>query len=315
MPYRSTITRANGAWTRIMVDNTISVNLATEVDPAYAQAYDRFYTKAFEQAQLALSLRESGKSMAMVAKRAGQLYRAVRALKSFRFGDFSRELGITALSSGPRKKMDEKWFKQSATKSLSDTWLEYTFGWKPLVDDIGSAVKVLQQDFKSRPVIGKSVRFTTNSQKNDSSEEQSVTKIDVRIRGTPVITNPNRLLAKQLGFTNPALVLWDAVPFSFVVDWFVPVSKFLTSYDNEVGYTVIGRSKSVRVSTDGLFRHAADGAAPGACYVHYFDRTIPSSFPQPDLSSRMRVPELSPWLAATSISLVVQQLSSLVSRK
>jgi len=314
MPYQLTKTVALSPWTRIMVDNTNSVFSTGNIDRTYALAYDRFHTKAFAQAQLALSLRESGKSMAMIANRAGQLFRAARALKNLRFGDFSRELGLTSIRGAPRERLNAKWFKQSATKSLSDTWLEYTFGWVPLIQDIGQAIEVLQQDFKSRPVIGSATSFGTTTRPWDGgSEEASASLVKVRIRGTPVITNPNHLLAKQLGFTNPSLVIWDAIPFSFVVDWFVPVSKFLTSFDNEVGYEIKGRSKGVWADTWGFFHHIDGGL--GGCSVRFFERSLPTSFPRPDLSSRMRVPELSPWLAATSVSLAVQQLSGFLSRK
>lgn len=33
-----------------------------------------------------------------------------------------------------------------------------------------------------------------------------------------------------LGFTNPAKVVWNALPFSFIIDWFVDVSGFLSAF-------------------------------------------------------------------------------------
>jgi len=320
LPYYDERARAWGTWTMNGLLNVgslpyINVDL---VGRAYAQAYDRFHKRAFDQAQLALTIAERGKSMQMIVKRATQVARAARALKSLHFGDFARELGITSLKSKIGDKyFDPRYFRKSATKSLSDTWLEYTFGWKPLIQDIGAAVDVLQQDFKGRYVSGKGRETFHYSEANSGYRHTSDTLISVRIRGFPKVTNPNLLLAKQLGFTNPAFVAWDAIPFSFVIDWFLPVGKFLASWDNEFGYTVLRRSRGIRVDLSGMSWHTGDSMGLSDRPVSYrrFSREIPTSFPRPDFTSRIRVPELNPWLAVTSVSLAVQQLSSLLSRK
>jgi hypothetical protein len=40
----------------------------------------------------------------------------------------------------------------------------------------------------------------------------------------------------SLGLTNPALVAWELVPFSFVVDWALPIGDWLSSLDAMLGY-------------------------------------------------------------------------------
>jgi len=37
--------------------------------------------------------------------------------------------------------------------------------------------------------------------------------------------------------TNPALVAWELVPFSFVADWFVPIGSWLTAIAPLIGIT------------------------------------------------------------------------------
>jgi hypothetical protein len=39
----------------------------------------------------------------------------------------------------------------------------------------------------------------------------------------------------QLGITNPALLVWELIPYSFVIDWLIPVGDFLSSLDALVG--------------------------------------------------------------------------------
>lgn len=43
--------------------------------------------------------------------------------------------------------------------------------------------------------------------------------------------NSPLLFAKYMGFRNNPRVLWDAIPFSFVVDWFIGFGKFLEQFD------------------------------------------------------------------------------------
>ncbi len=52
------------------------------------------------------------------------------------------------------------------------------------------------------------------------------------------ISNPNLYLANNLGLANPAIVVWELIPFSFVVDWFVTVGQFLENGSAWLGLTV-----------------------------------------------------------------------------
>lgn len=56
------------------------------------------------------------------------------------------------------------------------------------------------------------------------------------------VADPNARLASQLGFVNPAVVAWELVPFSFVVDWFVNVGDVLSSYTDFLGFKFLESS-------------------------------------------------------------------------
>lgn len=51
---------------------------------------------------------------------------------------------------------------------------------------------------------------------------------------------------KRLGLLNPLAVLWELVPLSFVLDWFVPVGRYLSSLDAMAGTSLLGRTLSTR---------------------------------------------------------------------
>ena len=56
------------------------------------------------------------------------------------------------------------------------------------------------------------------------------------------VHNQNLLLANRLGIINPQTWLWDNVPWSFVVDWWLPVGSFLSNLTALVGLTLDGAS-------------------------------------------------------------------------
>jgi hypothetical protein len=56
-----------------------------------------------------------------------------------------------------------------------------------------------------------------------------------------------------LGIFNPLLIGWELVPFSFVVDWFIPVGSYLEGIDALLGYDSFSYSNSLltKVSWEG----------------------------------------------------------------
>lgn len=48
-----------------------------------------------------------------------------------------------------------------------------------------------------------------------------------RVAAEVRITNPFAHTVDSIGVLNPALVLWEKVPFSFVVDWVLPIGSWL----------------------------------------------------------------------------------------
>lgn len=196
------------------------------------RARERFVTKVRGRAaELAVSLAERKQALAMIENRAIQLYRFARELKSFRFGNAAHELSLTGVF--------PKGLKANA-KAFGNNYLEFHFGWSPLVGDIGNAVEVLQGGVP--PVHVSAVSSGTKSFEwvhpyglTQRANHQELAKVGA----TFVVSNPNLWLANQLGFVNPATIAWELVPFSFVLDWFVNVSDFLNSSSEFWGLSVI----------------------------------------------------------------------------
>lgn len=269
----------------------------------YAKAYDRYQKSAGERASLLISLVQWEQSASMIAKRAADLVSIVRNIKRDPLL-FLRKVGVR-----PSRRGKEP--------TPYEAWLEFTFGWAPLLGDIGSAVGVMQGEGLPPSRI-RGTASTSNPINYDSKAEPYRDIVigtqhgKVSLSSRVVTVNPNLRLANSLGFTNPAHVAWDLVPFSFVVDWFLPVGKFLQSFDSFVGIELDQHSQTFSHTTD-CYSRGAWQAGPGIagmikCNALYRNISPPV---RPGLSDRIRVPTPSLWLAATSISLARTSIASL----
>lgn len=274
---------------------------STFTGQVYKNAYDRFKDAIAEPASLAVSIAERKQAFDMMAKRTLQLYRFGRALLKFRLDDAARILG---LAQRPRSlaNANRKFLKDSG-----GMWLEYHLGWKPLIGDIHSALDVLQRGFPPFRVTGRARGYKSKVAANTSTrywfQEQN---LRVQLKATVNVSDPNLWQANQLGLINPAVVLWELVPFSFIVDWFLPVGDFLSQYTDFVGLTLSDR-QTTYYSLHYDLDHWKDGR-PYA-FQQKWQVTVRRELgiASPPLVHN-RVTGLSPTRAATAISLLLQQL-------
>lgn len=119
------------------------------------------------------------------------------------------------------------------------------------------------------------------------------------------VKNADLFKANQLGLINPATVAWEVVPFSFLVDWFLPVSRFLESQTDTLGLSItrIVKSELVRgqftqylSSPERAYSHVSNG--------YQFRRSILGTLPVPGLLDRRGTAIQSATRAATAISLL-----------
>lgn len=194
----------------------------------------------------------------MIVKRSMQIYRFTKALKKLDFKAAAKELGV---KQPPRRKKGSKrgLVNRRGAKALSSNYLEFHFGWSPLVGDIGNSIDILQGGVPPYRVSG---RARSNWSSNSSALTKGVrtdTRVtitndweqSISIRAEVSVSNPNLWLANQMGFVNPAAVAWEAVPFSFVVDWFANVGDVLSSFTDFAGLNMT----NVSVTTFSKVKH------------------------------------------------------------
>jgi hypothetical protein len=123
------------------------------------------------------------------------------------------------------------------------------------------------------------------------------------------VSNPNTALANQMGFINPAAVAWELVPFSFLVDWFLPVGDFLNSFTDLLGHSVHYPYTTTKRVASGLARQA-DGRFITDTQIDACNLNRVLSLPTYKLRT-VPFKGLSLSRGATAISLVIQQFLQL----
>jgi hypothetical protein len=238
----------------IGVDSLAGVDQDTiysaDLDRARNKAYAKFTDQMKDSAQNANNALECGQSLGQILGHVRSIAGAVSALKHGDVSGAAKKLGVSISGNRERK------IKQRA-KQLSDRWLELHFGWVPLVQDIGSSIDILQGTGKSsvsfqRISSGASFSGSHSSTVSqlvpgpyfDSTSDSYRWSGGCRMRGVVAVENPNIAIANQMGFVNPLSVAWEAVPFSFVVDWFSNVGQCLGAMSDFWGYQLHNASTS-----------------------------------------------------------------------
>lgn len=206
---------------------------------------------------LAVAFAERNKTAKMIGSTALQLAEAMRALRRGHWRDACRALDVN-----PRGK--------PRGSSVPARWLELQYGWKPLLSDVYGSVDALAKRRGEDWIVtakGASSEkiaadWTPNPPGADSKQlpdfgigrATGVRGCFVRIDAIP--GNDLLMVMSSLGITNPLLVAWELVPYSFIVDWFLPIGSFVDSLDALLGYREAWTSISHLEKADWVHAHS-----------------------------------------------------------
>lgn len=195
------------------------------------KAYARFIDKARnEPGSLGEDIAEWRQSFGMMEQRLLQVARAANSLRRGEFRRFLKELKV-------KPKSKDRNRVTNLVSHAADHWLEYSFGWSPLFQDIYDAARIVSTplDAKRASGSGKESYQKPNTPAPNNTWEWFSTQAKVRCGGFVWISNPNTFLWQQLGLANPVQTAWNVIPFSFVADWIFDVNSFLGSFTDLLG--------------------------------------------------------------------------------
>lgn len=158
-----------------------------------------------------------------------RLYNAWRKMKNPR-----RELKRLGKFLKKKRKIGHLRRVPDPLQSAANYWLEYTYGIKPLMYSIADIAKAqsmsghkLFQTFRDRDVQNKETTYVQGNY--EAQLEQDVT---IRVYVKQLIDAD--LIRHKYSFWIPTAI-WEVVPYSFVIDWFVGVGDYLQSLRPFVG--------------------------------------------------------------------------------
>ena len=240
------------------------------------------------KATLGVDLAEALTTANMLASDASTLARALLAFKRGNFKSIPALFGINRrdLLSG---------------KFAADKWLQFQYGYKPLYGQIGQYADLLSGQLK-KPLLlfGKSVQSATASQEFLRNRDRTLSRGNYSARWKTEycakVSNPYLRSFNEVGLLNPLSVAWELVPYSFVVDWFVPIGNVLEGISATAGLEFVWGFESD--TTDFSFlEEAVIGnvtSAPGFVTQNakrrirgkLFERSVLSEFRLPELYAK-----------------------------
>lgn len=179
------------------------------------------------------ALAESKSTFRMLVSSVQTLAKAALAARRGNFSEVARHLGVDAIS-----------FRKGTPGSSK--WLAYQFGWLPLMSDIVDTSQLLQKGLQTGPQLFSAVRNLSFTEDWGNRPVSWYQKVETNTRTFRYkakawwkISDSTVASLSQLGLLNPLEVAWAVQPFSFVVDWFLPVSTLLEAYTARLGTTFV----------------------------------------------------------------------------
>lgn len=228
-----------------------------------------------------------------------RLVGAIRAVKRGDVTQLIRELRPSGDIHSRLKKLNGK----SLARNPSSWWLEIQYGWLPLVGDVYDGVT----NFYKRVEEGYPIKDTATATRKWDVVTSNVNGVgfvrydritrrraSCKTSVTYWVDNSRLANAQDWGIINPLLLAWELMPYSFVVDWFLPVGDWLSKIDYALGLTFKEGFQSYIVDAESWrFYKPVPFTAPTVRTVSgsdrfgevVFRRTALSSFPHVPLPS------------------------------
>lgn len=305
----------------------LSANKYPSFTPDYSEVSSKSLTELKGQSWSAgVAWAEARKTSDMIYDTATRLAKVISSLRKGHLGDAAHVLGLVPSSN--QVKRFKKAYGRDPRQAAGNAWLELQYGWKPLLFDIDSAARTLarnvENDFKSTLIT---ISVKTSKLTHEFLSDQTLVFSPVIIGTTDDIIHasyrivltyqPNSSVARlqSADLLNPLNIAWELIPFSFVVDWFLPIGNFIANLDATVGKTFVSGSRSVKykivrtysavkganssITTNGIWWWKRDGK----------EREVLTSFPSQSLPSFD--PKLGVQRMFSSLALLSQQASHL----
>lgn len=288
-------------------------NISTEDPTIYLKLADKIRKKLYgSQFAFLTFLAEGPEALAMIGAAAERIGAAIWCLKRGRWNELARALTL-----------DPRVLKQrvNRVRGLSNKWLELSYGWLPLVQDMEAGAQYLAQANQNNTSPSR-VRVSRNEEKVTNPppwtfSSSNLTRFDREITRTSATLTVylSRVASPYVpNIYTVAETLWEKVPYSFIGDWVMPIGSLLSAlktradvsgkfvYSVKRTFTCDRPVANPYLSTRGLPVMGLNQ------YVEvHFDRTVSTELIVPPLMAFTPSLDMSWMRAANAISLLGQK--------
>jgi hypothetical protein len=236
------------------------LNTSTLADISRSDAWDseraayvlaRAYEKVGQpDASLGLALAQFGQSVNLLRNAAERVVNACNWIKKMQkanapilYQNRKYKHGIILYFGKPQKQVSALKAGKDLLRSATNNWLEYSFGLCPSIADFQDAQSIVEREMAqcilaqskhARVVDTKNVSCMTTNSEFSNFSFMSYWKKTVQIQESysagvyyTLMNHVPMLYKHGLDPMNLPAIIWDAVPWSFVVDWFFHMSSWL----------------------------------------------------------------------------------------
>lgn len=254
---------------------------------------------------LAVNAAQGKQTVGMVVNALNSIGGAILDLKRGKFESAARRFGVASKPS------------RLSEKDISGRWLELQYGWLPAISDVYEAAKAYESLTSDSRVSRVSASVNRQYQIDVSNSPSNYSVLGTRREGIRIIYEMSEQLttARSLGLTDPASVLWEIIPYSFVVDWFIPIGSYLENLN-----TIPRLSGRFLTTTTRRFQGSArikGGSAHFSKWVNYPTCFSKQFYMNREVSTNLSVPKpnfvslpdaMSPTRIWNSIALATQKI-------
>lgn len=230
----------------------------------------------------------------------------VQTMVDLRKGNWRRAFGLVGETPSKGHKFFSteywKWFSKNRTRSpeppaaaLASGYLALQNGWKPLLGDISNAAEALaHRDVLADWVVTGIGTYdlletgTVNTKggsgyaSHPSASLEWVHRRRVKVRIDATVSDQWLHTQAQLGLNNPAYNVWETIPLSYILDYFVAVGNWLEALGAPDGMKFYSGSRTVVSDYTSENRcMEGDGSWFGNARYFHMVRTPLSAFPVP----------------------------------
>lgn len=196
-------------------------------------------------AELATTVSHLGRTLTDLKRYMQSALRFLRSHKKYIRQQIGRILRTPATRSGRR------FLVKTMGQSAANRWLEYQYGWKPLLSDIyglaGAIDDQINQPKTVKSIANPEERVSPSVYFDPPSgavvlKDNTIVNTGAKCRMDFLISNSVAATFNRMGLVNILEIGWELIPFSFVLDWILPCGKYLAALSGSWGLTYRGGS-------------------------------------------------------------------------